>query len=208
MKNYEVRAAVKDDYEWMLLLCHYARRLPSISHAYGLFDGEMAIGIITFGTPASRHLQISACRTRPSCVLELNRLFVVDHAAHNTESWFLSRALKLLKASIVVSYADTLEGHDGCVYRASNFKYAGWTDMDRKSARFDYVVPGRHSRSAYRGGVSHHVSRVQRSPKIKYWTITGNRKEQHELQKICTWPSISWVDYPPPKNHVYQPIGN
>lgn len=200
--NYSVDFADKSEYEWLLLEHHYAGRVPSISHAVGLYDNGEIIGVVTFGTPASRHVQIGACPENPSLVLELNRLCVLDSAPRNTESWFISRALKMLPARIVVSYADTVHGHMGFVYRAANFNYAGWTDMERKTPRYDYVVPGKHSRDAFRGGDKQFTERVRRKPKVKYWLATGNRREKQKLEGLCGWRSISWVDYPPPTEHV------
>lgn len=158
---------------------HYMHRKPPISFAFGLDTGTI-VGVITFGTPASHQMLISACNN-PSRVIELNRLWVHDDMPRNTESWFLAKALAILPPRIVLSYADTAAGHMGYVYRASNFYYAGWTDMERKSARFDYISPGKHSRDAFRNGFT---NRVQRKPKVKYWTVTGNRREREQSLKL------------------------
>lgn len=121
---------------------HYMHRKPPISFAFGLVgDCGNLKGCITLGTPASRHMLISACKTAPQDVIELNRLWCHDDMPRNTESWFISRALAQLPAKIVLSYADTSVGHFGHIYRAANFYYAGWTDMERKTPRFDYVLP-------------------------------------------------------------------
>lgn len=172
---------------------HYLHRAPQISQSYGLIEGHEILGVITFGPPASRHLQVGVCTDRPDVVTELNRLWVDDCMPRNTETWFMSRALRLMPPRIVVSYADTAQGHDGTVYRAANFNYAGWTDMDRKTPRFDYVpVNGGHSRNATRksgGGVS---GRVRRLPKYRYWTTTGNRSERKALDSSCQWPKLDW----------------
>jgi len=128
-------------------------------------------------------------------VLELNRLWVHDAAPKNTETWFLARALNMLPPRIILSYADTSAGHVGYVYRAANFNYGGWTDMDRKTPRFDYVAPGKHSRDAFRNGF---VSRVRRKPKIRYWTVTGTRRERKTLAAMCKWPTYDWRILPPP----------
>lgn len=168
---------------------HYLHRVPPISYAFGLLiDGDVA-GVATFGTPPSRHLQMSICPSNPDYVLELNRLWVDDIMPHNTESWFIARCLKLLPASIVVSYADTAYNHIGYIYRAANFHFAGWTDMDRKTPRFDYVVPGKHSRDAMRHGFT---ERRRRQPKMKYWTVTGDKRERRNLEQLVAWPSINW----------------
>lgn len=177
---------------------HYLHRKTSISFAFGLYKGPKLLGVVTFGTPPSRHLQMSACPSNPALVIELNRLWVDDVLPHNTESWFVSRALKMLPPRIVVSYADPKFGHFGYVYRALNFNYAGWTDMERKTPRFDYIPidPSKHTRDAFRTGIAYKVRRV---PKVKYWIVTGNnRSERRHLTSICGWTQLDWRIQPPP----------
>lgn len=191
-----VRECPKRDAADAVVKWHYMHRRPNISHAYGLYRAGKLVGVVTFGTPASRHLQISACRSNPSAVIELNRLWVDDCMPKNTESWFVSRALRLMPPHIVVSYADTAHGHLGYIYRALSFRYAGWTDMDRKTPRYDYIPYDgtQHTREAFRTG---YKMRVRRKPKVKYWTTTGNRAERRTLAKVCTWPSHDWQVMPP-----------
>ena len=194
---------------------HYMHRKPPISFAFGLIDDlGKTRGCITFGTPASRHMLIGACKTSPENVIELSRLWCDDDMPRNTESWFVARALALLPPRIVLSYADTAAGHMGYIYRAANFFYAGWTDMERKTARYDYVAAGecgapsllveglpeadRHSRDAFRNGFT---DKVRRKPKVKYWTVTGNRRERKRLEADCLWPKLSWKTNPPPIEH-------
>lgn len=174
---------------------HYLHRRPPMSYAFGLSDGECR-GFITFGVPPSRHLQKSACPSNPDIVLELNRLWTEDNLPKNAESWFVARALGELPPRIIVSYADTKQGHLGYIYRASNFHYAGWTDMERRTPRFDYLPadPNTHTRDAFRNG---YVKKVRREPKVKYWITTGNRSERRELVGLCAWPSLDWNKNPP-----------
>ena len=176
---------------------HYLHRRPPISYAFGLVDGGMVQGVVTFGTPPSRHLQMSACPSDPSRTIELNRLWVSDSLPGNTESWFVSRALKLMPPRIVVSYADTAHGHVGYIYRALNFNYAGWTDMERKTPRYDYIPadPTTHTRDAFRNG---YVEKRRRLPKVKYWTTTGTRRDRARLATLCGWPVLDWRETPPP----------
>lgn len=184
---------------------HYLHRRPPISYAFGLALGddpmiEEIVGVVTFGVPASRHLQMGACPTDPSLVLELNRLWVHDDQPTNSESYFVTRALAQLPPRIVVSYADTTHGHLGYVYRALNFRYAGWTDMDRKTPRYDYLPadPQTHTRDAFRNG---YVEKRRRRPKVKYWTVTGNKTERRHLVARCGWASLDWKTLPPPTSH-------
>jgi hypothetical protein len=140
----------------------------------------------------------------PSKALELNRLWLCDTLPRNSESWFVSRCLHELPPRLVLSYADTARGHAGYVYRALNFHYAGWTDMERKTPRYDYIVPGKHTRDAFRGGEPQWTERIRREPKVKYWTATGNRRERRDLAKICGWPILSWVSSPHPPEAQFE----
>lgn len=177
---------------------HYLHRRPPISFAYGLFTDENELrGVVTFGTPASRHLQKSACPADPGKVIELNRLWVDDVMPTNTESWFVSRALRQLPGRIVVSYADPVHGHIGYIYRALCFRYAGWTDMDRKTPRIDYIPhdASQHTREAFRSG---YAQKRRRIAKVKYWTTSGDRTARRAMAKLCPWPSLDWHTVPPP----------
>jgi hypothetical protein len=176
---------------------HYLHRRPPISHAFGVHRRGRLMGAVTYGTPASRHLQMSACPSEPGLVVELNRLWLDDALPENSESWFVSRTLRMLPPRIVVSYADPLFGHYGYIYRALNFRYAGWTDMDRKTPRYDYIPadPRTHTRDAFRNG---YVQKRRRVAKVKYWTVTGNRADRRRLTALCGWPSLDWHVLPPP----------
>lgn len=198
--NYRVEPIAKQVANDAVVKHHYLHRRPSNSYSFGLFDNGELVGVCIFGAPASRHLQVGVCPSGPDLVLELKRLWVSDGCPTNSESFFVSRALKALPARLVVSYADTRQGHDGIIYRALNFHYAGWTDMDRKTARYDYLPEdGSHSRNAFRG--SGKYRRVRRKPKARYWIATGNRRERRDLEALCAWPRLSWREHPVPFEH-------
>ena len=51
---------------------HYLHRRPNTSHAFGLIaDTGRVDGVVIFGVPASRNVQMSACPKAPSSVIEL-----------------------------------------------------------------------------------------------------------------------------------------
>lgn len=189
----------------MVVRHHYLHRRPSNQFSFGLFaeNGDV-LGAVVFGTPASRHMQLSVCPSNPDVVIELNRLWVHDSCPRNSESFFVARALAALPPLLVVSYADTAWGHVGIIYRALGFNYAGWTDMDRKTPRYDYIPPdGLHTREAFRGGVAKWTHRVRRKPKAKYWRATGDRRDRRNLSRMCAWPSLDWDRFPVPTEHVH-----
>lgn len=180
---------------------HYLHRRPPISHAFGIYVHGRLLGAVTYGTPASRHLQMSACPSDPGKVIELNRLWLDDSLPTNSESWFVSRTLRMLPPRIVVSYADPLHGHYGYIYRALNFHYAGWTDMDRKTPRYDYIPhdASQHTREAFRTGYAFKRRRVA---KVKYWIATGSKTDRKVLGNLCGWPRLDWKALPPPIPHT------
>ena len=121
-----------------LLARHYARRLCPISYAFGVYRDKMLIGVVTYGTPASAPLRGGVCGGEwADKVLELNRLCCEN--APNVASVLVGRSLRALpKPSIVVSYADTQQGHVGYIYQATNFIYTGLS-----AKRTDWKVRGR-----------------------------------------------------------------
>lgn len=58
MKNMSVRRIAYEDTKSFILNIHYARRMPCIQYAFGLFDGDYPwpVGVVTYGQPASPSL--------------------------------------------------------------------------------------------------------------------------------------------------------
>ena len=103
------------------------------SPCYGLFDKENLIGVLMFATPCSEAVRASVFGPNyKDWVTELHRLHIKDVTPRNTESWFISRCLKLLKhdkpqIKAVLSFADSTEGHIGTIYKATNAYFCGTT---------------------------------------------------------------------------------
>jgi len=122
-----------------ILDIHYAKRWPSISYAFGLFDGDCLIGVVTYGTPPSSTLKRGIAGDEYKAdVLELNRLCLL-YNGKNQASFLVGQSLKLLpKNKIIVSFADTEQQHKGIVYQACNFTYHGLS-----AKRTDWKVKGK-----------------------------------------------------------------
>jgi predicted ATP-dependent Lon-type protease len=164
----------EETYSWILHK-HYAKRLPSISYAFGLYENNELRGIVTFGMPASNSLCEGVCGVENKhLVLELNRLCLQENTK-NEASFLVSNAIKLLpKPRIIVSYADTAQGHVGYVYQATNFLFTGTTkertDMD--------AGDGKHSRHG-----TDPTIRKFRSAKHRYIYIHGSKTQKAKLLK-------------------------
>lgn len=179
-----------------LLNRHYAKRLPSISYAFGLFDDGILVGVCTYGSPPSPSLCVGVCGEEyRDKVVELNRL-VVDSDKPNSASMLVGKSLQMLpKPSIVVSYADTAQGHVGYIYQSTNFLYTGATaertDMGGEE--------GKHSRHSKDPSI-----RVFRSSKHRYIIFTGSKKQKKILKNKLNY---SIEPYPKGQSEKYDASG-
>lgn len=125
-ENYEIIPITREDCRHFILNVHYAGRFPSVSYAFGLFEDTKLVGIVTYGTPSSSTLRRGIAGDEYiGCVLELNRLCLLNNKK-NEASLLVSRSLKMLpKNKIIISFADCGQDHKGYVYQACNFTYHG-----------------------------------------------------------------------------------
>ena len=89
--DYKVISIPKEQtYDW-LLNKHYAKRIPSISYSFGLFDDDNILqGVCTYGMPASHSLCIGICGVEnKDIVIELNRV-VLGKNYKNLGSYLIS----------------------------------------------------------------------------------------------------------------------
>jgi hypothetical protein len=109
-------------YEW-LLKKHYAKSIPNIIYAFGLFDENLIIqGVCCYGTPANNHNN----NVEQFKQIELVRLVINDDMPKNTLSFFLAKTLKFLPSPLsIISYADAGKNHHGYIYQATNWIYTG-----------------------------------------------------------------------------------
>lgn len=134
----------KETYPW-LKHKHYAKRIPCITNAFGLFDDKKLIGVCTFGMPPMSSTDWICEGLKMTDVLELNRLCVNDGLQKNSLSFFVSQCLKKLNGNIIIlSYADSNVNHCGYIYQATNWKYTGLASDGIK----EYILNGKniHSR--------------------------------------------------------------
>jgi hypothetical protein len=185
--SYNVQPIPPDHTHWFLLNVHYAKRVPSISHAFGLYWASDLVGVITYGVPASHELcKGVAGPENAKRVLELNRLALLYNKP-NEASRLIAGSLKLLPApKIVVSYADTAQRHTGKVYQATNWLYTGLSDRHAEW-RIDGQPNTTHDRHRFDafggldGALEHYGNRLQkheRSRKHRYVFFVGNKAQK------------------------------
>ncbi len=177
-----------------VLRWHYSRAMPAAKLVrIGVWEERKFVGAILYGSGANRHLSRPfGLKSTEGC--ELVRVALASNREHPT-SRCLAISLKILKRQspglqLVVSYADTKEGHLGTIYQATNWLYLG------SSAQPYLKVRGKieHPRSLYdrygRGGqqlawlrqnVDPNAERVAMKPKLKY-VYCFSRELRRELE--------------------------
>lgn len=211
-----VRIEARMTYDW-LLFRHYARRIPSISFAFGLLYKGVVKGVITYGTPPSSTLRNGVCGPEfAERVIELNRLCVDDRAPANSASTLIGGSIKMLPAPrIIVSFADTSQGHIGYVYQATNFIYTGLsakrTDWKIKGMEHLHSVSiadisrGQKDRARFmREQYGDNFYLEPRPRKHRYVYFTGARQQRREMRAALRYPQLP---YPkgPTKRSIIQP---
>jgi len=178
--NMKVKPIKSFEAEPWLLQKHYAKRIPSIVYAFGLYEGTELLGVVTYGIPASYTLCNGICgKEWADKVLELNRLCLQKNKK-NEASFLVGNSLKLLPdPTVVVSYADSGKGHVGYVYQATNFMFTGTT-----KERTDPFSDGKHHRHVVDSSI-----RQTRSAKHRYVYIVGSKKNRKELLNCLNYKS-------------------
>lgn len=118
---------------------HYSHNVNGlhVSYCFALFRPDYKFGFpemvggAIFGKPAMSNQAQKWCPSDPEKMLELRRFVCLDDAPKNTESYFIGYMLRWLKKNtnleIVIAYVDPDFGHDGTIYRASNWIMVGVT---------------------------------------------------------------------------------
>ena len=208
--------ALKDDYkikpityqEAMAIVVerHYLHRKCPVSSAFGLVErlsGEI-VGVVTYGVSPSSTLLRGICGPEEyQNVYELNRLWVDDRVPKNGESYLVSNSMKTLNKEIIVSFADTSQGHVGIIYQATNFLYTGLSSKFR-----DPKVKGKENQhhATYANGLTNaqviekfgadNVYFVDRPRKHRYIYFNCSKTRRKELIKKLRYQILPYPKGP------------
>lgn len=123
------RAVVRDFIEQH----HYSHNINGLmsSYCFAMYDQQQQmVGAMIYGKLGMANAWKKYGKSIDE-VMELRRLVLVDDTPKNSESYFIGRTLRWLKANTavttIVSYADPNYGHSGVIYRATNFEHVGMT---------------------------------------------------------------------------------
>lgn len=112
---------------------HYSHNINGLmsSYCFAMYDQQQQmVGAMIYGKLGMANAWKKYGKSIDE-VMELRRLVLVDDTPKNSESYFIGRTLRWLKANTavttIVSYADPNYGHSGVIYRATNFEHVGMT---------------------------------------------------------------------------------
>lgn len=159
-----------DAVDRMVRESHYLHRWPGTAVAvFCLRSFDVPVGVIVYSLPPREIFK----RYRVQLAWELSRLWVDDAMPRNTESWFIAQTVRWVRrmhpsVKALVSYADPSQGHQGTIYKASNWESDGRTDEERKTPRFDLVAGGKKYGRACHVPKGIPVTRLPRVSKFRY----------------------------------------
>lgn len=130
MNNYDIICyetnIVSEEQKTFVETWHYSKsaRSQMPKFIFELRLENILCGVAIFGQPCG----VNCVQKYGEGLIELRRFCLRDEEPRNSESWFISRCLKVLKTKgikKVLSYSDPNKGHLGTIYKASNFQYVG-----------------------------------------------------------------------------------
>lgn len=135
--DWEVREVNREIADTLVRRWHYSQSSSALSIcSHGLFKKgdptqlEHCMGVATW-TVAMLGPAKALCPEDPQGVLHLSRLAIDPVMPQNTASFILGRAIKILKLNpkwkLLLTYADDWQGHEGKIYKATNWQYIGKT---------------------------------------------------------------------------------
>jgi len=184
MKDYLVCRITYDEARPWVMLKHYAKRMPSITKAFALYENKTIVGVCCFGNPACQ----ANSKLGEFKAIELLRV-VVETKNKNAASMLISKSLKLLdKPIVVVSYADKGINHVGYIYQATNWFYTGISKGD-----VEYIINDKHYHrkgafDKYGTGskiklknIDPNIKILKQSDKHRYFYCIGSKKHKKEM---------------------------
>lgn len=207
-KDYHVKLVERRDVRDFIEKHHYSHNINGLisDYCFAMYDKENnMVGAMIYGKMAManqwRKYAVNENSDHNS-VIELRRLVLVDDTPRNSESYFIAKTLKWLKKNtnveVIVSYADPNYGHEGIVYKASNFSYLGKTSagkviMYRGKKYHDKAIRAKHNgefkpfavelRQALENGEAEYVKQVPKNIYVYYLYDNAKNANTKQQQK-------------------------
>ncbi len=158
---------------------HYSGKPPAFKTSrIGVWEDGQFIGAVIFGCGASPQIECPFGVGHFE-ICELCRVALRDHRTSVTR--IVAIALRMLKRQspgirIVVSYADTAQGHVGVIYQAGNWYYLGASEFHAFVINGKVVHPRTQGQRYGYGGQSVAWMRENLDPNAKRVKVPGKHK--------------------------------
>jgi hypothetical protein len=207
--NYIIKKIRESEGREYIIKHHYSKGCHAHPICYGLFDKSKKmkkpehlflepklIGVMAFACPCSENVrEFVFGKEYKDSVIELHRLHILDETPKNTESWFISRVLKLFKKeypkyNAVITYADSTIGHEGTIYKATN-SYRIGTTKSNSTFYLDEKNRLRHPRQNGKNikkteAINMGWKPIKRNFKYRYlYLLAKSKKHKKKLISLC-----------------------
>lgn len=166
MINYTIHICLRNDIRDFIEQWHYSHNINGVisDYCFCLKDKEEIVGGAIFGRLAMAN-QWKPYVDKPEDILELRRLCCIDNTPKNTESYFIGHCLRWLQNNTevkkILSYADETYGHQGTIYKASNFEYLGKTTSGKMIDYNGKLYHDKTIRTKYKGELKPFAKRLK-----------------------------------------------
>lgn len=168
VKKYKIENCERNEIKQFIEEWHYSKSINGLmsDFCFKLMDGDEIIGGMIYGRMAMANAWKKYGET-PEDVIELRRLCCIDDTPKNTESYFIGGTLKWLlkntEIKTVVSYADPEYGHEGIIYKASNFQLIGKTAKGKVIIHNGKKYHDKAIRTKYKGELKPFALRLKKA---------------------------------------------
>ena len=165
---------------------HYAQYGKAAKYMYGAYLKGQLIALTKIGPVSRKGIVTSLGYDTKECY-ELDR-FCIHPFYHkkNFGSFLLSRSIReffgvFSNAKAVVSFADSTYGHEGTIYKASN-----WTEVGKVKPDYVYRSPDGwilHKKTLYNQAASVHMTEAAYVKKHGYEKVYGKEKTKFVIRR-------------------------
>lgn len=178
---------------------HYSNNGGSASWSYGLYDGDVLVGVVAYNLPTRQTCASVFGEEFVDKVAHMGRLVCADDAPRNSESRLIGASLKMISEDkgfwAVLTFAAQSAGHVGYVYQATNAIYTGtggdtkfWIDADGRRRGTKQGTRANAMRLAAVEG----WQLVKEPPKHRYVYILGTPAQRRERRQLLKLPSLPY----------------
>lgn len=187
--------------KYAVMTWHYSRKMPNSKLVkVGVWEGGAFVGAIIYGSGANRHLA-RPFGLKSTEVCELVRVALAPGRDHPT-SRCVAVSLKMLRRQspglrLVVSYADSGQGHIGTIYQAGNWFFLGASaqsylkvlgEIVHPRTIYDRYGPGGQRLTWLQQHVDPAAERVPMEAKLKYALPLDRRMRRRLMAMAKPYP--------------------